>query len=109
MKGGRVDLPRELVYLSGDRYVFPAQLHGPIRKRCVRLGADEADGFGGVAGDEGCHVLHPNISPACTRIIYLAPEELTNSIIAPIRAPDSFLNLAIAWLPSNPPSSAAYQ
>ena len=34
---------------------------------------------------------------------------LTNSIIAPIDAPDSFLYLAIAWLPSKPPSSAAYQ
>jgi hypothetical protein len=64
MKGGRVDLPRELVYLSGDRYVFPAQLHGPIRKRCVRLGADEADGFGGVPGDKGGHVLQYYISPA---------------------------------------------
>lgn len=92
-----------------DVDIFLGELQHPLRQRRIGLGFDQANRLGGIFGNKGSHILESKkIKKTKTRELH-SRIALTNSIMAPMLAPDSFLYLAMAWLPSKPPSSAAYQ
>ena len=74
-----VDLRRKLVYIRGDGDVFLAQLQCPVRKRLVRLGLYEPDGFSCVAGNKGGHILFRLLVPLIAKMRLVSEDLQTPS------------------------------